>query len=156
MSPSIGFRNTTLFQRMGTLTPGVIFMANKTVLYIGAGILFLIGLCLVGYGVLSVIGSTSTQGSSSWLSYGIGFGVAGVLFLAGGAGMIIAAQRGTKTEVIQQLKIDLPADTKVEQMTCRNCGGALKPENIKMVMGAPMVECPYCGTSYQLTEEPKW
>jgi uncharacterized Zn finger protein len=58
--------------------------------------------------------------------------------------------------VIQQVKIDLPADTKVEQITCKNCGGVLKPENIKMVMGAPMVECPYCGTTYQLTEEPKW
>ena len=131
-------------------------MANKTLLYVGAGILFLLGLCLVGYGILSAIGSTSAQGSASWLGYGIGFGLVGILFLAGGAGMIIAAQRGTKTEVIQQLKIDLPADTKVEPMTCKNCGGVLKPENIKMVMGAPMVECPYCGTSYQLTEEPKW
>src|SRR6266487_4852551 len=132
---------------------GALFMANKALLYVGAGILFLIGLCMVGYGILSVIGSTSAQGSSSWLGFGLGFGIVGVLFLAGGAGMIIAAQRGTKTEVIQQLKIDLPADTKVEQMTCKNCGGVLKPENIKMVMGAPMVECPYCGTSYQLTEE---
>ena len=99
-------------------------MTNKTFLYVGAGILFLIGLCLVGYGILSVIGSTSAQGSSSWLSYGIGFLLVGALFLAGGAGMIVAAQRGTKTEVIQQVKIDLPADTKVEQLTCRNCGGA--------------------------------
>ena len=131
-------------------------MANKTFLYVGAAILFLIGLCLVGYGILSVIGSTSAQGSSSWLGYGIGFGVVGFLFLAGGAAMIVAAQRGTKTEVIQQLKVDLPANTKVEQMTCKNCGGVLKPEDIKMVNGAPMVVCPYCGTTYQLTEEPKW
>jgi len=47
-------------------------------------------------------------------------------------------------------------DTKISQITCRSCGGALKPENIKMVAGAPMVECPYCGTTYQMTEEPKW
>ena len=131
-------------------------MTNKTLLYVGAVVLSLIGLCLVGYGVLSVIGSTSAQGSSSWLGYGIGFGIVGILFLAGGAAMIVAAQRGTKTEFIQQVKIDLPADTQMEQMTCRNCGGALKPENIKMVMGAPTVVCPYCGTTYQLTEEPKW
>jgi len=26
----------------------------------------------------------------------------------------------------------------------------------KMVAGAPVVTCPYCGTTYQLTEEPKW
>ena len=48
-------------------------MANKTILYIGAGVLFLIGLCLLGYGAMSIIGSTSGQGSSSWLTYGLGF-----------------------------------------------------------------------------------
>ena len=133
-------------------------MPNKPLLYIGAGILFLIGICLLGYGALSVIGSTSTSGSSNWLTYGLGFGCVGALFLAGGAALIYASIRGTKTEVVQQvtMKVDMPGDTKVEQLTCRNCGGALKPENIKMVMGAPMVECPFCGTTYQLTEEPKW
>jgi hypothetical protein len=131
-------------------------MANKTVLYIGAGILFLIGLCLLVFGGITLYGSTAPTGQANWVPIGIILGIFGILILAGGAGMIIAAQRGTKTEVIQQVKIDLPADTKVEQLTCRNCGGALKPENIKMVMGAPVVECPYCGTSYQLTEEPKW
>ena len=59
---------------------GVLFMANKTVLYIGAGILFVIGLCLVGYGALSVIGSTSSQGSSSWLTFGLGFAFVGILY----------------------------------------------------------------------------
>jgi hypothetical protein len=133
-------------------------MPNKPLLYIGAGVLFLIGICLLGYGALSVIGSTSASGSSNWLTYGVGFGCVGALFLAGGAALIYASIRGTKTEVIQQvtMKVDMPGDTKVEPMTCRNCGGALKPENVKMVMGAPMVECPFCGTTYQLTEEPKW
>ena len=131
-------------------------MPNKPLLYIGAGILFLIGICLLGYGALSVIGSTSSSGSPNWLTYGLGFGCVGALFLAGGAALIYASIRGTKTEVIQQLKVDLPANTKVEQMTCKNCGGVLKPDDIKMVNGAPMVVCPYCGTTYQLTEEPKW
>jgi hypothetical protein len=71
-----------------------IIMASKTFLYISAGILFLIGLCLFGYGVLSVIGSTSAQGDSSWLTFGLGFGFVGVLFLAGGAGLVYAAMRG--------------------------------------------------------------
>ncbi len=133
-------------------------MSGKPLLYVGAGVLFLIGLCLLGYGILNVIGSTSTSGSSNWLSFGLGFGLVGVLFLAGGAGLVYAGARAGKTEVVQQvtMKVDLPGDTKVSQMTCRNCGGALKPENIKMVAGAPMVVCPYCGTTYQLTEEPKW
>jgi hypothetical protein len=133
-------------------------MASKTLLYIGAGILFLIGLCLFGYGALSVIGSTSVQGDQNWLTFGLGFGCVGVFFLAGGAGLIYAAMRGSKTEVVQQvtMKVDLPGETKIEQMKCNSCGGALKAENIKMLAGAPTVECPYCGTTYQLTEEPKW
>ena len=133
-------------------------MSGKTLLYVGAGILFLVGLCIFAYGIFSVIASTAENGNPSLRNSGIVFGCVGVLFLAGGAGLVYAAQRGTKTEVIQQvtMKVDLPGDTKVEQMTCKNCGGALKPENIKMVMGAPVVECPFCGTTYQLTEEPKW
>lgn len=133
-------------------------MSGKPLLYVGAGILFLIGLCLLAYGILNVVGSTSSAGSSSWLSFGLGFGVVGVLFLAGGAGLVYAAARAGKTEVVQNvsMNVDLPGQTKISQMTCRNCGGALKPENIKMVAGAPMVVCPYCGTTYQLTEEPKW
>ena len=133
-------------------------MTGKTLLYIGAAILFLIGLCLVGYGILNVIGSTSSEGSASWLTFGLGFGVVGVLFLAGGAGLIYAAQRGSKTEVIQQvtMKVDLPGETKIEQMKCRSCGGSLSADNVKMIAGAPTVECPFCGTTYQLTEEPKW
>ena len=131
-------------------------MTNKTLLYVGAGILFVLGLCLLVFGGMTLYGSTAPNGQANWVPIGIVLSILALLLLAGGAGMIVAAQRGTKTEVIQQVKIDLPANTKVEQMTCRNCGGALKPENIKMVMGAPTVECPFCGTTYQLTEEPKW
>jgi len=133
-------------------------MANKTLLYIGAGVLFLVGICLLGYGAISVIYVSAPGSNPELMTYALGFVCVGILFLAGGAGLIYASIRGTKTEVIQQvtMKVDMPGDTKVEQMTCKNCGGALKPENVKMVMGAPMVECPFCGTTYQLTEEPKW
>jgi hypothetical protein len=133
-------------------------MASKTLLYIGAGILFLIGVCLFGYGVINVIGSTSALGRPSWLTFGLGFGCVGALFLAGGAGLVYAAARAGKTEVVQQvnMQVDLPAQTRIEQMKCRNCGGSLKADNIKMIAGAPTVECPFCGTTYQLTEEPKW
>jgi hypothetical protein len=129
---------------------------SKTLLYIGAGILFLIGLCLVGYGILSVIGSTSAQGQSNWMTFGIGFACAGIVFIGGGAGLIFLAMRGQKTEVIQKVEIDLPGETKISEMKCRSCGGTLSSDDIKMVNGAPMVNCPYCETAYQLTEEPKW
>jgi hypothetical protein len=132
---------------------------GRTLNYIGAGVLFLMGLCLVGYGVLSVVGSTSAQGNSSWLSFGIGFACLGIFFLAGGAGLIwLGSRKSTSGDPDQQvvLKIDLPGDTKISQMKCQSCGGAITSNDIKMMAGAPVVTCPYCQATYQLTEEPKW
>ena len=131
---------------------------GKTFLYITSGILFLIGLCLLGYGALSVIGSTSSSGGSNWLTFGLGFAFVGVIFLVGGAGLVYAAMRGQKTEVIQQvtMKVDLPGQTKIEEVKCKSCGGTLSAKDITLANGAPMVNCPYCHTIYQLTEEPKW
>ncbi len=133
-------------------------MAGKTLLYVGAGILFLIGLCLLGYGLLSIIGSTSPDGSASWVSFGIGFSIAGLIFLGFGAGLVFAATRAGKTEVVQQvtMKVDLPGQTKIEEVKCRSCGGTLTAKDITLANGAPMVHCPYCHTIYQMTEEPKW
>lgn len=131
---------------------------SKILLSIGAGIFFLIGLCLVVYGALSVIGSTSAQGGSNWLTYGLGFGCAGALFLVVGTGLVYLVMRGQKTEVVQQvtMKVDLPGETKIEELKCRSCGGTLTAKDISLVNGAAMVNCPYCNTVYQLTEEPKW
>ena len=133
---------------------------GRTLMYVGAGILFLMGLCMVGYGALNVVGSTSAQGNSSWLSFGIGFAVLGVIFLAGGAVLVwmgsrkSASREANPQEVV--MKIDLPGDTKISQMKCQSCGGAITSADVKMMAGAPVVTCPYCQATYQLTEEPKW
>jgi hypothetical protein len=132
---------------------------GRTFSFIGAGLLFLFGLCLVAYGALALIGSTDpTSGNPSMVTQGFGFSLFGILLLAGGGLLIWLAMRGQKTEVVQQvtMKVDMPGDTKVEEMKCKSCGGALTMDNIKMVNGAPVVTCPFCNTVYQLTEEPKW
>lgn len=131
-------------------------MGGRRVLTAAAVLVTVLGLCILAYGALTVIGSTSRSGSASWLSYGIGFAAGGILLLAAGAGMAYAAQRGQRTTVVQQLKLDLPGNSSMAAVSCRSCGGSIKPENVSMVAGAPMVKCPYCGTSYQLSEEPKW
>ena len=134
-------------------------MGNKTFLYIGTGILFLIGLCGCGYGAMSVIGSTSAQGNSSWVMAGIISAGIGTIFLGGGIWLaVIASKTPTAPAPIQNVtyKVDLPGQTKIEQMKCRSCGGSLSADNVKMIAGAPTVECPFCNTTYQLTEEPKW
>jgi len=132
-------------------------MGNKTLLYLGVGVLLLIGVCLFGYGILSIIGSTSAQGASSWFGAGIAFALVGAVFLGGGILLIVRAQaQGPAGGDHVTYKIDLPSTTKIEQMKCRSCGGSLTAQNVKMLAGAPTVECPFCGTTYQLTEEPKW
>lgn len=83
-----------------------------------------------------------------------------------GAVMIIVAivltVIGTRVKpAVQQpdnvtIKIDLPGNVSMDTIKCKSCGGTLSPEDVKMVAGAPVVTCPYCHTTYQLTEEPKW
>jgi hypothetical protein len=132
-------------------------MGNKTLLYLGVGVLFLIGVCLFGYGILSIIGSTASPDKASWFGAGLAFALVGAAFLGGGILLIVRAQaQGPAGGDNVTYKIDLPSTTKIEQMKCRSCGGSLTAQNVKMLAGAPTVECPFCGTTYQLTEEPKW
>jgi len=72
--------------------------------------------------------------------------------------LIVVAVRKTKQETVQNVtyKVDLPGETKISEVKCKSCGGTLSAENVSLVNGAPMVNCPYCHTIYQLTEEPKW
>jgi hypothetical protein len=125
-------------------------------MYIGAVILLLLaaaGICVGGFILLGASGGA--QGVTGIGSTGV---VVGVLALVGGIVMVVIAARKTKQETAQNvtLNLDLPGETKIEQMKCKSCGGTLTADNIKMVNGAPMVTCPYCNTVYQLTEEPKW
>ena len=131
-------------------------MKSNTWMYIGAVILLLLaaaGICVGGFILLGAAGGA--QGVTGIGSVSV---VVGVLALVAGVVMIVLAARRTKQETAQNvtLKVDLPGDTKIEEMKCKSCGGTLTAENIKLVNGAPMVTCPYCNSVYQLTEEPKW
>lgn len=59
------------------------------------------------------------------------------------------------THTIEQ-KIDLSGDVDLEQLKCTSCGGTLSKENVEVRAGAVMVNCPYCGSVYQIKEAPKW
>lgn len=131
-------------------------MKPTTWLYIGAVILLLLaaaGICLGGFILLAASGGT--QGVTGIGSVGV---LLGAIALVAGIVMIVIAARKTRQETAQNItmKVELPGDTKIEQMKCKSCGGTLTSDNIKLVNGAPMVTCPYCNSVYQLTEEPKW
>lgn len=117
----------------------------KYIAYIAAGI-------LIFFGVVFIYSAFSPQGQVGNILVGlisvlIGFGL---IWL--GSRQHPAVQSGDNVT----LKIDLPANVDLDTLKCRSCGGALTMDNIKMVAGALVVTCPYCGTTYQLTEEPKW
>ena len=117
----------------------------------GKIIAYIVGSILVLFGVLLVWGSTGDQGSVGWIVFGI---------IIGGVGLVMiylasrASAKAADTNVT--LNIDLPGNVNMDTLKCVACGGTLKPEDIKMVAGAPVVTCPWCHSTYQLTEEPKW
>ena len=117
--------------------------AGRVIAYIGAGIAIL-------FGVLFIWAAFGTVFNSGWL-------ITGVISVAIGFGLIWFAGR-LKPEPEQNitLNIDLPANVDLDTFKCESCGGVLSPENVEMVAGAPVVSCPYCGTTYQLKEDPKW
>ena len=131
-------------------------MKSATWMYVGAVILLLLaaaGICLGGFILLGASGGA--QGVTGIGSVGV---LLGVIALVAGIVLVVFAYRRTKQETAQNvtLKVDLPGDTKIEEMKCKSCGGTLTAENIKLVNGAPMVTCPYCNSVYSLAEEPKW
>ena len=120
--------------------------AGKIIGYIIAGI-------LIFFGVLFIWGAFSPQGEPGWI-------VVGIITAAIGLGIIVFIKlREPKPaqppqEIVQ--KIDLSGEVELEKLKCQNCGAELDQDSIKVREGAIFVSCPYCGTAYQMVEEPKW
>ena len=121
--------------------------AGKIIAYIAAAI-------IIFFSVLFIWGAFSDQGGGfGWILVGlIGVGIGfGIIWFAARS----KAQAGQAGQNVT-LKIDLPANVNLDTLKCKSCGGTLTMDNIQMVAGAPVVSCPYCKSTYQLTEEPKW
>jgi len=119
----------------------------------GRIIAFITAAVFIIFAFLFILGAFSPEGSPGWIIVGIiGLAIGFVLFFLG-----VHLQPPPKTgEQVVNLNVDLPGDVSMETIKCKACGGPLTSKDIKMVAGAPVVECPHCSTTYQLTEEPKW
>lgn len=116
--------------------------AGKIIAYIVAAI-------LVFFGVLFIWSAFSPEGNPANIVTG---GISAVI----GLGLIWLAGRKKDSDTQVVMKIDLSGDIDLDTLQCDSCGGTISSENITVVAGAPMVKCPFCGSEYQITEEPKW
>jgi cytochrome c biogenesis protein CcdA len=120
--------------------------AARTILYIVAGI-------VIVFSYLFILGAFSPEGSTNWLVVGIIGLIIGFLCIFWGSKLGAKAEKATQNVT---LKVDLPGNVSMDTIKCQACGAPLSPDDIKMVNGAPVVTCHSCGTTYQLTEQPKW
>jgi hypothetical protein len=109
---------------------------------------------LIFFGVLFILGAGG-EGGGGWGWVTIGLILVGIAFAIIWFLNRKKPQSGAKGQNVS-VNIDLPGEVSLETLVCQSCGGTLTSKNIELASGAPVVVCPYCGTSYQLSEEPKW
>ena len=117
-------------------------------------IAYILSAILIFFGVMFIWGAFSPEVKTGWIPVGIisvAIGFAIIWFTARRK-PALGGEPGTNVT----LNVDLPGNVNLDTLKCKSCGGSLTPENVRMVAGAPVVTCPYCNTTYQLTEEPKW
>jgi DNA-directed RNA polymerase subunit RPC12/RpoP len=126
----------------------------------GASVLTVIGyifaILLILFGLLNLYSLASPQAANK-----VGrIVVALICFMIGGGIIFSVIRRTTKTPDKMEVKvvqeIDLSGDVATEKLSCKNCGANLEQNSVKVKAGAVFINCPYCGSSYQITEEPKW
>jgi len=137
---------------------------EKTVGYTIFTVVAVIGLIisciLIFFGVLFIWGAFSPEGDPGWITIGtitVAVGL-GIIALAVGTILYIRFRRSKEAKGPQEIiqKIDLSGDIALEKMKCQNCSAELDRDSITVKEGAIFVSCPYCGTAYQMVEEPKW
>lgn len=96
----------------------------------------------------SYSGLTAQAAQSRLLTSALLF-IVGIAVVAG----VYFVTRKPKT-VIQRLEIS--GQMSAAPIKCPNCSASINADQIKIVSGVPYVKCPYCGTTFEVTEEPKW
>lgn len=77
---------------------------------------------------------------------------AGMLFIV--AFVIVYYVTRSPRTIVQRLEVS--GDMKAVAIKCPHCGASMDSNAIKIVQGVPYATCPYCGHTFEVTEEPKW
>ena len=137
--------NCILFTRIkfksSKVTPNLIMKALTILGAIAAVILFFFAI------VLAL--AASVQATTSRLI------TSGLLFIIGLAVIVVVYYMTRKPKTIVQ-QLEISGQMKGAAIKCPNCGASIDANQIKIVSGVPYVTCPYCGTTFEVTEEPKW
>jgi DNA-directed RNA polymerase subunit RPC12/RpoP len=137
-------------------------MVGRIIGYVvAAGVVFVAVLFILGGGIYLCSASAPGVDVGSRATFAIGLLVVGIILMVVGVVIIwVIRTRGPAPiqQITQQVDIDLdmPGDVSADKLKCQSCGGELSKDHVSLVQGAVMISCPYCGSTYQLTEEPKW
>jgi DNA-directed RNA polymerase subunit RPC12/RpoP len=114
---------------------------------------YIVAAILIFFGVLFIWAAFSPEGESGWILVGVISVVIGLGIIA-----LIKSREPKPAQAPQEIvqKIDLSGDIELETLKCQKCGGELQKDSISIKEGAVFIDCPYCGSSYQMVEEPKW
>ena len=66
------------------------------------------------------------------------------------AGALVVLQRLRPHHHVHEVKIDMPGDTSLEQIQCRQCGATLSSKSVRLAAGAVFVTCEFCGVVTRL------
>lgn len=117
--------------------------AGKLIGYIFAAIAII-------FGVIFIWGAFGSEGQPPWI-------IGGTISVLIGFGTIwFVGKKLTPGDEEVKIQIDLTGDIELDTLTCKSCGGHLSSEHTSLHEGALVVDCPFCGTNYQITEKPKW
>ena len=115
-----------------------VFVSPKTVLVsIAAAILFFFGIIFA-------------LATNYWPT---GLIVSAMFFVVAFAAVYFISAKPS-TQITQKLEVS--GDMKAVALKCPNCGASVDAKQIKIVSGVPYATCPYCGHTFEVTEEPKW
>ena len=81
---------------------------------------------------------------TSLMLFTVGFAIAALIYFT---------TRKPKT-VVQRLEVS--GQMKAAAIKCPNCSASVDANLIRIIQGVPYATCPYCGTTFEVTEEPKW